>query len=195
MQLYNSLDTNLSPRNKLELWLQEIRSIVSERILNEEERVPSITSLWRHWLQSSWVSKLWQNSSKDDIFTSLPPPEESGWLKATDGYKIDWEAPEVERKVQASIDFSTKGYSCKKGCKTASCGCRKKERHCGPACLCQGCLNLQSIVCDDINPSIAGENDSEEDTSQETTDKSTSDEQCVEEEIITEPFDECYDIV
>ena len=45
-----------------------------------------------------------------------------------------------------------------------------KERHCGPACLCQGYLNLQSTVCDDINPSIAGEDDSEEDTSQETTD-------------------------
>ena len=35
VQLYNSLDTTLSPRDKHELWLQEIRSIVSERILNE----------------------------------------------------------------------------------------------------------------------------------------------------------------
>ena len=43
--LYNSLDANLLNREKHELWLKEIRKVVSERILNEEERVPSITLL------------------------------------------------------------------------------------------------------------------------------------------------------
>ena len=142
--LYNSLDASLPNREKHELWLQEIRKVVSERILNEEERVPSITSLWRHWLRSCWVHEMWQNSSEEDLYTSLPLPEESGWKKLDDCYSIDWEAPEIQEKVQESIEFLIKGCNCKKGCKTAKCGCRKKARYCGPACLCQECT---TIIC------------------------------------------------
>jgi len=104
--------------------------------LNEEERVPFITALWRHWLCSCWVNQLWQNSSEEDVFSSLPLPEESGWNKLDDGYTFDWEAPEIQSRVQEAIDFLIKGCSCKKGCKTANCGCRKKGRYCGPTCLC-----------------------------------------------------------
>jgi len=39
-----------------------------------------------------------------NIYISLPSAEESGWLKTNDGYTIDWEAPEVQSKVQHSIE-------------------------------------------------------------------------------------------
>jgi len=142
--LYNSLDLTLSNTNKHELWLTEIWKVVSERNLNEEERIPSITALWRHWLRSCWVSQLWHNSSEEDVYLSLPLPEESGWNKSDDGYTFDWEAPEIQSRVQETIDFLMKGCSCKKGCRTANCCCRKKERYCGPACLCQECSNLET---------------------------------------------------
>jgi len=35
----------------------------------------------------------------EDISISLPSPEESGWLKADYGYKIDREDPEIQSKV------------------------------------------------------------------------------------------------
>jgi len=57
--LYNSLDAYLLNRKKHEAWLKEIQKVASERILNEE-RVPSITSLWQHCLHSCWVSQMWQ---------------------------------------------------------------------------------------------------------------------------------------
>ena len=50
--LYNSLDPSLQPRERHRTWPQKIREAVSDRITNEEERVPSFTSLWRHWLRA-----------------------------------------------------------------------------------------------------------------------------------------------
>ena len=139
---------------------------------------------------------MWQNSSEEDIYTPLPLSEESGWMKSDGCYVIDWEAREIQDKVQQSIDFLIKGCSCKKGCRTANCGCRKKARYCGPACLCQGCVNL--------NIEENGENNENDLCSttegEDTTDESdlSNEEEYIEEEIITEDlpvFDTCYDIV
>lgn len=40
-------------------WYNAIWNIVSDRIMNEEERMPSPTALWQHWLCSCWVAKMW----------------------------------------------------------------------------------------------------------------------------------------
>ena len=69
--LYNSLDPLLQLEEKHKQWLHQIREIVGDRIINEEERVPTFTSLWRHWLRSCWVSQLWQQSNQPDIFSTL----------------------------------------------------------------------------------------------------------------------------
>ena len=105
--LYNSVDHSLQTQQKHEIWLQKIRKVVSERITNEEERVPSFTSLWRHWLRSRWVSQMWQNSPCRDLYSSIPLPEHSGWRHHSDGtYAIEWEAlPEIQEKIKDTIDF------------------------------------------------------------------------------------------
>ena len=46
--LYNSLDPLLQTEEKHKLWLRLIREIVGDRIVNEEDRVPTFTSLWWH---------------------------------------------------------------------------------------------------------------------------------------------------
>ena len=81
VQLYNSIDKSLSDEEKHELWLQKIRTVVSNRIINEEDRVPSYTSLWHHWLRSCRVHQMWQQSIYPDMYSSLPLPENSGWIK------------------------------------------------------------------------------------------------------------------
>ena len=142
--LFNSLDASLEPNIKHEVWLKQIQSVVNNRITTEEEKVPSHTSLWRHWLQTCWITQMWKNSTLPDIYSSLPPPEESGWICESDGtYAIDWEAAEVQKIIQDTIDFLLKGCSCKKGCKSYLCGCRKLKSYCGPGCLCQGCTNVR----------------------------------------------------
>ena len=54
---------------------------------------------------------MWQNSSEEDMYAPLPLPEESGWMKSDDCYSIDWEAADLQEKIQKSIDFLTKGCS------------------------------------------------------------------------------------
>ena len=76
------------------------------------------------------------------VYSSLPQPEQSGWMKDCDNYAIDWEAAEVMEKIKGTIHFLTKGCSCKKGCKTNNCGCKRRSSHCGPGCACQECTNL-----------------------------------------------------
>lgn len=181
--LYTSLDPSLEPNTKHEVWLQEIRSVVNDRITTEEEKVPSYTSLWRHWLRSCWMAQLWRNSILSDVYSSLPVPEQSGWMCKPDGtYEIEWEAAEAQAKIQSTIDFLLKGCSCKKGCKNNICGCRKKKSYCGPVCLCQGCINLPATHNnDDFDDGSTG---SESDTA---SDCSTSDD-ILAEEIITDDF-------
>ena len=129
VQLYNSIESSSTkPTERHKLWLEKIRNTVSNRIVNEEERVPTYTALWRHWLRSCWVSKMWQNSPIPDIPYNLPRPEDSGWIRTSEQkFSVDWEAPEVQKKIAATIEFLTKGCNCKKGCKSKNCGCRKKD--------------------------------------------------------------------
>lgn len=107
-QLYHSTDPTKSVKERHEAWYSKIRSTVSDRISNEEERVPSQTSMWRHWLRSCWVSKMWKNSVESDIFTNLNIPEQSGWKQEEDGnYVYDWDSPELQKQVEDTIDFLT----------------------------------------------------------------------------------------
>ena len=111
VQLYNSIESSSTkPTERHKLWLQKIRNTVSNRIVNEEERVPTYTALWRHWLPSCWVSKMWKNSPVPDNLYNLPRTEDSGWIRTSDQkFSVDWEAPEVQKKITATIEFLTKG--------------------------------------------------------------------------------------
>ena len=77
------------------------------------------------------------------VSTMARNTEVCGWCKSEGGvYTYDWECPEVISRVTDTIHFLTKGCSCKKGCQTNQCGCRKKGNTCGPGCQCQGCSNV-----------------------------------------------------
>ena len=193
--LYNSLDPSLPIEDRHKQWLHEIRETVTERIVNEEDRVPTITSLWRHWLRSCWVSQFWQHSNHPDIFTRLPVPEESGWLLQCDKYAIDWESTKVQQTVRQHIEFLTKGCNCKKGCRTLKCGCRKRSRNCGPGCLCQGCSNINRAQQSDSLPHNSSSSSSSGSSDEETT--KSDEEQPLEEEVITDDdfYFTTYDIL
>ena len=103
--------TDCDPKER---YLEWYRAIVSDRIT---ERMPSHTSMWRHWLRTCWVACMWSNSSEEDLQWSLPLPDDCGWTKLPDGsYMLDWECPDIQQLVQDTINFLTKRCSCKKGC-------------------------------------------------------------------------------
>ena len=188
VQLYNSTDNSLPPSERHQLWLQKIRQAVSNRIVNEEERVPTCSSLWRHWLRSCWVHQTRQRSIHSDLYSTLPPPEHSGWIKDGDTYSIDWEAAEGVSKIRGTITFLTKGCSCKKGRATNNCGCRKKSNHCGPGCECQGCTNLPQVR-QDNNHDVSDDEDNSSDNKDDLTDYNSSEEsEELETEVIIDEF-------
>lgn len=117
VQLFNSIAGHTT-EEKHELWYGNIRGIVSDRICSEEERMPSYTSLWRHWLRSCWVAQMWKHSPKRNVYGALPPPEECGWKKgSTANYDFDWDCSNFQTTVQETINFLMKGCSCKKDVK------------------------------------------------------------------------------
>ena len=171
-QLFNSKGPCTDNAKQHESWYDDIRSIVSDRITSEEDRMPSSTSMWRHWLRSCWVAQLYQSAHMPDPYSLLPPPEQSGWKLLNGEYSVDWECPELQQQIQETIDFLMKGCSCKKGCTTMRCGCVKKGSRCGPGCNCKDCKNTK--VPDE--PEESTDSDSE---------SSDSDEENIETEVIT----------
>jgi len=69
------------------------------------------------------------------------------------------------------------------------CGCRRKQRKCGPGCLCQSCINTDENY--EFDSSSNSENE-ESDIEETNCDKFEEDEP-LEEEIITE--DDLYDSI
>ena len=133
---------------------------------------------------------MWQHSSYPDILSNLPAPELSGWLlQSYNNYAIDWESPEVQQNIRHNIEFLTKGCSCRKGCQTLRCGCRKRSRNCGPGCLCQGCTNVNTEVAN--IPDSSSSSSSSDETGDEDTSESENDDEQLEEEIITDE-DFCF---
>ena len=136
---------------------------------------------------------MWQHSSYPDILSNLPAPEVSGWLLQSDkNYAIDWESPEVQQNIRHNNEFLTKGCSCRKGCQTLRCGCRKRSRNCGPGCLCQGCTNVNTEVAN-IPDSSSSSSNSDETGDEDTSESKNDDDEQLEEEIITDE-DFCFTV-
>ena len=139
-QLFNSIDLT-DVDEKHQEWYRSIKRVI--HVLKEEHRPPTYTALWRHWMRSCWVKEMWMNSTSENQYEGLAPPETQGWIKSDQGeYSIDWEDQAVQQKIQKTLNFLCKGCSCKTGCKTNRCSCQKNGRNCGASCECRGCTNL-----------------------------------------------------
>ena len=94
--------------------------------------------------------------------------------------------------IKNNIEFLTKGCSYSKGCKTLRCGCKKRQRNCGPGCLCQGCTNISTPE------ALENSRDSESDEDSESSypeSEGEEDSEPLEEEIIMDDlFFNTYDI-
>ena len=171
---------------KHHIFIDGIRSVVNERVSAEDDKVPSTTALWRHWLRSCWVSQMWQNSCQHEVYKSLPPPQQNGWhLDKGGGYSIDWESEEVTARVKDVVDFLTRGCSCKKNCcESSRCGCKRNKKHCGPGCECVMCKNLPAPP---VSISTTDNDNIDDDTTQETSAEEDTSEDDITTEIITQP--------
>ena len=135
------------------------------------------------------------------MYLQLPSPEDNGWKQDNGGYCMDWDCPNLQKEVQETINFLVKGCSCKKGCKTKQCGCRKKGHHCGPGCECQSCTNLIPSATQTQERANAMahivENTLEQDTefSDSEEEDEEEDEDGIQTEIITDTIEDFLDFI
>ena len=60
---------------------------------------------------------LWNNSHASDVYSTLPQPENSGWIKGNESdYEIDWEDPSLQMIIENNTSHLLKGCKSKKGC-------------------------------------------------------------------------------
>lgn len=85
--------------------------------------------------------------------------------------------------MKSTIQFLTKGCSCKKGCASNNCGCRIKSKHCGPGCECQGCVNLPT---EEATTNSGADETSDDKTPEESESNDSSEE--LQMKIVTEDF-------
>ncbi|VDI64212.1 Hypothetical predicted protein [Mytilus galloprovincialis] len=97
-------------------------------------------------LPSNWRSFLfWAQASEN--FLQLSPLSDFGWKVSNNLLECIWDTEGNFQKVEQTVQWYTKGCSCKTGCSTNRCKCRKsksdsKDGFCGPGCKCINCVNL-----------------------------------------------------
>ena len=113
-------------------WLADIRNSIWDRTQFENNMIPSIDSLYRHWTRTCWVLDMWAQAASNKIM--LKPLLHYGW-KMNDGkLMFDWDSDTNMRKVQNRVQLLLKGCKCTKGCSTNACGCRRRGKRCAEGC-------------------------------------------------------------
>ena len=163
MSLFNSFSKDsLTPLEQHSMWLEAIRERVWSKISYEEEMVPSIGDLQRHWKRSRYVVGIWKQAASN--ITTYPPFELHGWKLKDNVLAIDWDSEEHMSQVRSRVALIKKGCGCKTGCSSNRCKCRKNNVQCGPGCTCDNCCNhpvsQQVSIAEDM-PDSESESESE----------------------------------
>ncbi len=96
------------------------------------------------------------------------PIQDYGWkITNANTLTIDWDSEQNISHVKRRVDFLQKGCSCKTGCSTGRCRCKKANNYCGPGCKCVRCTNLKnqaisSRQTDDETESVDSDSSDEE---------------------------------
>lgn len=60
-------------------WWDFLRERIWSKIQYEEEMIPSVDALKRHWMRSCWVVSVWKQATENHI--TCPSLENNGWKK------------------------------------------------------------------------------------------------------------------
>ena len=124
------LVTKLSSSDKSENFtlisvIKHFRENMWERVSTETDMLPNADALQLHWKRCMWVPKYWQQSV--DSVMSLSPLTDFGWSTDDNILSVIWDTEANVKRVNDTIQWYTKGCSCKKGCLTNKCSCRRSR--------------------------------------------------------------------
>ena len=147
--------SDLNEQDMLQEWLNQIRTFImqSPECTSEQYWLPSHDSLMLHWKRCCYVLQIWKQS--DLSFIKYPDITDWGWSFVDDKDLVfRWDSDANFQKVEKYRKLWTSGCKCRsitKPCISRTCGCRKSQKPCGPACGCADtCHNKAS------DPSIPG---------------------------------------
>ena len=92
---FKSFQDKASTESQLQVhsnWLEDIRQAVWDRITVENEVLPSVEALWRHWKRSCWVLDMWDQADQNPI--EVKDISSYGWIVQDDAIGIDWDTVE-----------------------------------------------------------------------------------------------------
>ena len=123
-------------------FVNELRKTIWPRTVSEEESLPSCSALQLHWNRCCWVLQVWAQASSPSM--NIPDPTEHGWcLDESGAIDVKRDNQESIAAVQALVESLTSRCTCKTGCSTTRCRCKKAERHCSVGCRCKNCTNSE----------------------------------------------------
>ena len=126
------------PTEKHFLWIKKLNTKIWGRVDFEDSLIPSIEALRLHWMRSRWVLLYWRQAQRSYI--QLPPIEKHGW-KIKEQSLVEWDTEENIKGIRSRVALLLRGCSCKKGCDTQQCSCKRAGNECGPGCRCMNCHN------------------------------------------------------
>jgi hypothetical protein len=80
---------------------------------------------------------------------TLSPLTENGWALKNDDISVVWDTDDNLKRVQDTIQWYTKGCSCKSGCTTNRCSCKRQSdrqgRKMGGYCALIFCIRVKCL--------------------------------------------------
>ncbi|VDI68231.1 Hypothetical predicted protein [Mytilus galloprovincialis] len=142
--------------------IKDFRERMWERVMSEVEMIPNAEALKLHWLRCCWVMQYWKQGNTN--FMSLPDLNSYGWNISDGEITVVWDTEINFKKVNDTIQWYTKGCSCKSGCTTLRCSCKKSaNKYYSPGCKCVNCVNLPT----NLNQAVDDPDSDLEDSEQE----------------------------
>ncbi|VDI21136.1 Hypothetical predicted protein [Mytilus galloprovincialis] len=142
--------------------IKAFRERMWERVTSEVEMIPNAEALKLHWLRCCWVMQYWKQGNTN--FMSLPDLNSYGWNISDGEITVVWDTEINLKKVNDTIQWYTKGCSCKSGSTTLRCSCKKSaNKYCSPGCKCVNCVNLPT----NLNQAVDDPDSDLEDSEQE----------------------------
>ncbi|CAC5366906.1 unnamed protein product [Mytilus coruscus] len=132
-EFYNTIELGDGLESHTAL-VKVIREHMWERIQSEDNMLPNSDALQLGWDRSCWVAKYWKQALDNSMH--LDPIDKSGSIITNTIVSVVWDSDVNIDKVEKTIKWYTKGCSCKSGCTTNRCSCKKSGLsvggYCGP---------------------------------------------------------------
>ena len=93
-------------------WLSTIRDAVWQRIYFEDDLIPTIDALQRHYKRALWVINYWRQSISNVM--DLPPLQSHGYVKVGEKVMPEWDSEANIQCIKERVNFLLKGCCCKK---------------------------------------------------------------------------------